>query len=403
MTVALELIGKRVTIMVAFAAQGLHVMSFNKLPGLKIGDLAAGIPIVQGGMGIGVSLSSLSSAVANEGGIGVISTALIGMLEPNFRTDPREANKSALRKEIRKARGLTAGIIGVNIMVALTDYDSLFEVAFDEGADIVFVGAGIARKPQTLSLDRLTNGTTKVAPIVSSARAADLIFKYWSRNYNHVPDAVVVEGPLAGGHLGFKKEQIDNPDYSLERILPEVISAIRPYEQQFAKSIPVIAAGGIYTGADILKFTNLGAQGVQLATRFVATHECDASIEFKEAYIECKQEDITIIDSPVRLPGRAINNTFLEEVSAGAKKPFKCPWKCLKTCKLEESPYCIALALTNAQRGNLRNGFAFAGANAYRVDRIVSVKELVRTLVVECELISTNVIVPLAGLEPTAL
>jgi NAD(P)H-dependent flavin oxidoreductase YrpB (nitropropane dioxygenase family) len=239
---------------------------------------------------------------------------------------------------------------------------------------------------------------------VSSARAVDLIFKYWSKNYNHVPDAVVVEGPLAGGHLGFKIEQIDNPDYSLEKILPEVISAIRPYEQNFAKSIPVIAAGGIYTGADILKFTNLGAQGVQMATRFVATHECDASVEFKEAYVACKQEDLTIIDSPVGLPGRAIKNTFLEEVSAGARKPFRCPIKCLKTCKLEESPYCIALALTNAQRGNLRKGFAFAGANAYRVDRIVSVKELVKTLWVECELISTNVIVPsLAGIEPTAL
>ena len=361
-------------------------MSFNKLPGLQIGDLVASIPIIQGGMGVGISLSSLASAVANEGGIGVIASAMIGMLEPDFAKDPGEANVRALRKEIQKARGLTAGIIGVNIMVAVTDYDSLVEVAFDEGADIVFLGAGIARKPKTLSQDSLTNGTTKVALIVSSARAVNIIFQYWGKKYNHVPDAVVVEGPLAGGHLGFKREQIDNPDYCLERILPEVISAIKPYEQHFAKSIPVIAAGGIYTGADIFKFTELGAQGVQMATRFVATHECDASIEFKEAYVECKQGDLTIIDSPVGMPGRAIKSRFLEEVSAGARKPFKCPWKCLKTCKLEESPYCIALALTNAKRGNLRNGFAFAGANAYRVDRIVSVKELVKTLLMEYEL-----------------
>jgi len=361
-------------------------MSFNKLPGLQIGDLVASIPIIQGGMGVGISLSSLSSAVANEGGIGVIASAMIGMLEPDFAKDPGEANVRALRKEIQKARGLTAGIIGVNIMVAVTDYDSLVEVAFDEGADIVFLGAGIARKPKTLSLDSLTNGTTKVAIIVSSARAVNIIFQYWGKKYNHVPDAVVVEGPLAGGHLGFKREQIDNPDYCLERILPEVISTIKPYEQRFAKSIPVIAAGGIYTGADIFKFTELGAQGVQMATRFVATHECDASIEFKEAYVECEQEDLTIIDSPVGMPGRAIKSKFLEEVLAGARKPFKCPWKCLKTCKLEESPYCIALALANAKRGNLRNGFAFAGANAYRVDRIVSVKELVKTLSVEYEL-----------------
>ena len=361
-------------------------MSFNKLPGLQIGDLVASIPIIQGGMGVGISLSSLASAVANEGGIGVIASAMIGMLEPDFAKDPGEANVRALRKEIQKARGLTAGIIGVNIMVAVTDYDSLVEVAFDEGADIVFLGAGIARKPKTLSLDSLTNGTTKVALIVSSARAVNVIFQYWGKKYNHVPDAVVVEGPMAGGHLGFKREQIDNPDYCLERILPEVISAIKPYEQRFAKSIPVIAAGGIYTGADIFKFTELGAQGVQMATRFVATHECDASSEFKEAYVECKQGDLTIIDSPVGMPGRAIKSRFLEEVLAGARKPFKCPWKCLKTCKLEESPYCIALALTNAKRGNLRNGFAFAGANAYRVDRIVSVKELVKTLLMEYEL-----------------
>ena len=361
-------------------------MSFNKLPGLQIGDLAASIPIIQGGMGVGISLSSLASAVANEGGIGVIASAMIGMLEPDFAKDPGEANVRALRKEIQKARGLTAGIIGVNIMVAVTDYDNLVEVAFDEGADIVFLGAGIARKPKTLSLDSLTNGTTKVAIIVSSARAVNIIFQYWGKKYNHVPDAVVVEGPLAGGHLGFKREQIDNPDYCLERILPEVISTIKPYEQRFAKSIPVIAAGGIYTGADIFKFTELGAQGVQMATRFVATHECDASIAFKETYLECKPEDLIIIDSPVGLPGRAIKSRFLEEVSAGARKPFKCPWKCLKTCKLEDSPYCIALALINAKRGNLRNGFAFAGANAHRVDKIVSVKELVRTLLVEYEL-----------------
>jgi len=196
---------------------------------------------------------------------------------------------------------------------------------------------------------------------------------------------VVVEGPLAGGHLGFKKEQINSPDYVLEKILLEVISVIKPYEQHFNKSIPVIAAGGIYTGADIHKFIQLGAQGVQMATRFVATYECDASIEFKEAYVKCKKEDLIIVDSPVGLPGRAIRNKFLEEVSKGVKKPFKCPWKCLKTCDFRNSPYCIALALNSARKGNLENGFVFAGANAYRIDKIISVKELIETLVEEYE------------------
>ena len=358
-------------------------MNSRKIPSLKIGELEAKIPIIQGGMGVGVSLSGLASAVANEGGIGVIATAAIGMLEPDFSTNFKEANKRALRKEIRNAREITDGIIGVNIMMALSDCDELVLIAVDEGVDLILLGAGLPLK--VLPLDRLKKVTTKIVPIVSSARAAKIIFQYWARNYNHVPDAVVVEGPLAGGHLGFKKEQINDPDYRLEKILPEVISAIKPFEQQFNKSIPVIAAGGIYTGADIHKFIQLGAQGVQMATRFVATYECNASIEFKEAYVKCKEEDIVIIDSPVGLPGRAIRNRFLNDVSAGMKKPFKCPWKCLKTCDYGKVPYCIALALTNAKKGKLEYGFVFAGANAFRVDKIVSVKELIGTLLAEYE------------------
>ena len=361
-------------------------MRFTKIPKLRIGDLQANIPIIQGGMGVAISLSGLASAVANEGGIGVIATAGIGMFEPDFSKHFKEANNRALRREIQKAREMTTGIIGVNIMVALSDFDDLVQVAVEEGADLVFLGAGLPlRIPKTSLLDRPGKVTTKVVPIVSSARAAKVIFQYWGKNYNHTPDAVVVEGPLAGGHLGFTKDQINNPNHALEKILPEVVSVIRPYEQHFNKSIPVIAAGGIYTGADIHKFIQLGAQGVQMGTRFVGTHECDASKDFKEAYVRCKKEDLVIIDSPVGLPGRAIQNRFLEEVSAGTKKPFKCPWKCLKTCDVENAPYCIAVALTNAKKGNLQKGFAFAGANAYRVDKIISVKELIETLLEEYE------------------
>ena len=359
-------------------------MGLRQIPKLQIGDLESSIPIVQGGMGVGISLSGLASAVANEGGIGVISAAGIGMLEPDFNRNFKEANKRALRREIKKAREMTAGVIGINIMVALSDYYDLLQVALDEGADVVFLGAGLPLKiPKTLLPNRSRKAAVKVVPIVSSARAAKLIFQYWGRNYNHVPDAVVVEGPLAGGHLGFKKEQINNPDYTLEKILPEVISVLKPYEESFNKSIPVIAAGGVYTGADIYKFIQSGAQGVQMATRFVATHECDASTAFKEAYVKCKKEDLTIIDSPVGLPGRAIKNRFLEKISAGIKEPIKCPWKCLKTCDVDSSPYCICAALTNAKKGILEKGFAFAGANAYRINTITSVRELIKTLLIE--------------------
>jgi len=367
------------------------------VPKLQIGDLELNIPIIQGGMGVGISLSSLASAVANEGCIGVISAAGIGMLEPDFNRNFKEANNRALRKEIRKTRAMTGGIIGVNIMVALSDYFDLLQVAIEEGVDVVFLGAGLPLNvPSTLLPNKSGKSRVKVIVIVSSARAADLIFRYWARNYHHIPDAVVVEGPLAGGHLGFKKEQIDDPNFTLDKILEDTISILKPYQEDFGRNIPVIAAGGVYTGFDIYKYIQLGAQGVQMATRFVVTYECDASPIFKEAYIRCKKEDLSIIDSPVGLPGRAINNSFLEKISMGIKKPIKCPWKCLKTCDFSKSPYCICVALTNAKRGILNKGFAFAGANAYRINAISSVKELIRTLLTEY----TRAI---AAIEPSAI
>ncbi len=359
-------------------------MNFNKMPALRIGALEVEIPIVQGGMGVGISLSNLTSAVANAGGIGVIATPGIGQFESDWDANPSKANKRALQREIRKTKAKTNGIIGVNVMVALSDFDDLVQCSVDEEVNMLFLGAGLPiGLPKTLPLDRLGELATKFVPIVSSARAAKLVFRAWQKRYAHVPDAVVVEGPLAGGHLGFRKDQIDNPDYALEKILPEVITVVKSYEEQFNKSIPVIAAGGIYTGADIHRFMELGAQGVQMGTRFVATYECDASMEFKEAYLNCKKEDIVIIDSPVGLPGRAIRNKFLERVLSGSKEPFKCSWKCLKSCDFKNVPYCIGLALTNAKKGDLEEGFAFAGANAYRVDKIISVKELIGTLVEE--------------------
>lgn len=359
-------------------------MSYKNIPALRIGNWQADIPIVQGGMGVGISLSGLASATANAGGIGVIATAGIGQFEPDWDTNSMEADKRALRKVIKKTKAMTDGIIGVNIMVALSDFDELVQCAVDEQANLLFIGAGLPiRLPESLPLDNLGQLPTKFVPIVSSPKAAKLIFRSWAKQFNHIPDAVVVEGPLAGGHLGFRKENIDNPDYALEKILPEVIKAIKPYEERFVKNVPVIAAGGIYTGADIHKFMQLGAHGVQMGTRFVATSECDASMEFKDAFINCKKEDIIIIDSPVGLPGRAIRNKFLERVSSGVKETFKCPWKCLKSCNFKNVPYCIALALTNAKKGELKHGFAFAGANAYRVDKIIPVKELIDTLVEE--------------------
>lgn len=355
-------------------------MDYNDLKALKIGDLTAKIPIIQGGMGVGISLSGLASAVANEGGIGVIATACIGMLERDFFTNFLEANLRALRNEIRKARELTKGILGVNIMVALSNFADLATTAIDEGIDIIFSGAGLP-----LSLPEFLKGNTKtkLVPIVSSGRAASIITKRWLTKYNYLPDAIVVEGPKAGGHLGFKPDQINDPEYTIEKLLPEVIREMKPFEDKSGKSIPIIAAGGIYTGEDMYRFLQLGAAGVQMATRFVTTHECDASIEFKQAYIDSKEEDMVIIKSPVGMPGRAIKNSFLDDVDAGKRRPFKCPYHCIVTCDYKKSPYCIALALINAQKGNIKHGFVFAGQNAHRTKEIISVKELMLTLIKE--------------------
>ncbi|MDN5338185.1 MAG: nitronate monooxygenase [Thermotogaceae bacterium] len=350
-------------------------------PKLKIDDLEVELAIVQGGMGVGISLSGLASAVANEGGIGVISAAGIGMLEPDYQKNLKAANQRALIKEIRRAREKTDGVIGVNVLMALSDADELIETSINEGVDVLFLGAGLPLKNY-----KKKKSKTKIIPIVSSAKGAKTLFNYWAKNYNDVPDGIVVEGPLAGGHLGYRKNQLDDQKFSLERILPEISMVIEQFREKFRKDIPIIAAGGIYTGEDIRKYIEIGAQGVQMATRFVATYECDASQEFKNAYLKCKKDDIVIIDSPVGLPGRAIKNEFLDEVSLGNKKPFKCLWKCLRTCDFKSAPYCIALALTNAKKGFLNDGFAFAGANAYKVDRIISVKELINTLKKEYQL-----------------
>ena len=359
-------------------------MTRQNMPSLPIGRHTAQVPIIQGGMGIGISGAGLASAVANEGGIGVISAVGLGMLESSSRTHYGQTNQKALIREIRAARQKTSGLIGVNIMVALSDYDTLVLGAIDEGVDILFLGAGLPLHfPEALSLERMHSLQSAIVPIVSSAKAAKLILKYWSKRFERIPDGFVVEGPMAGGHLGFTPEQIDDPDFALHRLIPDVVAAVTPYEQRWGRKIPVIAAGGVYTGRDIYRFFELGASGVQMGTRFVATHECDADIKFKEAFVQAQKNDLTIIQSPVGLPGRAIENQFLRDVAGGQKKPFTCPWKCLKSCDYTKSSYCIACALNQARAGRLKHGFAFAGANAWRVDRIMSVRELMNILIEE--------------------
>lgn len=348
------------------------------LPALRLGRKTARRPIVQGGMGVGLSLSGLAAAVAAEGGIGVIAATGIGMIEPDYYERPLEANLRALRNEIRKARAKTGGLLGVNIMVAADGFLEMLRTAVEERIDFLFLGAGLPIK--NMPVDLIRKAGTSVVPIVSSGRAARLIFKSWEKLYQDVPDAVVVEGPRAGGHLGFKSEQIDDPAFQLERLIPGVLESLREFEIRLNRKIPVIAGGGVYTGEDIHRILKLGAQGVQMGTRFIATDECDADFRFKQAYVDCRKEDIVIIQSPVGLPGRAIRSPFLEDVGRGVRKLFRCPSHCLESCGAREARYCIAEALDNARQGKLRDGFAFCGANAYRVSSIVPVKDLLAGL-----------------------
>jgi nitronate monooxygenase len=338
----------------------------------NIGNYLVPVPVVQGGMGVGISLSGMAAAVANEGGIGVISSAGLGLLYRKSGFDFIEASIQGLKEEIQKAREKTLGVIGVNVMVAMSNFADMVKTSIAEKADIIFSGAGL---PLDLPSYLDKESSTRLVPIVSSARAAKIICEKWKSGYDYLPDAIVVEGPKAGGHLGFKSNQVDDVNYSLEHLVPEVVSAVKVFEELYGVKIPVIAAGGIYTGSDIRAIIKLGASAVQMGTRFVTTTECDASEAFKNAFIDAKAGDVEIIKSPVGMPGRAIHNSFLEKVKLGYKQPIRCPFKCIRTCDVTSSPYCIVSALISALKGNFANGFAFAGTNAYLTKKIISVKE----------------------------
>ena len=342
---------------------------------LRIGNLVAKIPVIQGGMGVGVSLSGLAGAVAREGGVGIISTAQIGYRKKEYDASPQECNLQAIGEEIAKAREIAPyGIIGVNIMVATTDYELYVEAAVKVGVDLIVSGAGLP-----LDLPKLVEGSnTKIAPIVSSKKAAMVIMRQWIRKYNRLPDIVVIEGPLAGGHLGFSNEELDTldiPTYDAE--VKAIIEYVRETAMQNNAEIPVVVGGGIFDRDDMDHYMSLGADGVQVATRFVATDECDAHERYKQAYIDATKQDVVIVKSPVGMPGRAIKNAFLERVAAGERIMGKCR-HCVKNCNPSTTPYCISKALINAVTGNVEEGLIFCGGNVHRVNEIVPVASVMK-------------------------
>ncbi|MCM1252058.1 MAG: nitronate monooxygenase family protein [Clostridium sp.] len=344
-----------------------------KIKPLVIGDLTAKIPVMQGGMGVGISLSNLAGAVAAQGGIGILSAAQIGYRDADFDNDPIACNLRAIRTETDKARKIAnGGIIGINIMVATKYYEEYVKAALEAGVDLIVSGAGLP-----MNLPELAKNTkTKLVPIVSSVKSLHVIVKYWMKKYARLPDAVVIEGPLAGGHLGFTKEQLADIDaLHYDEEVKNIIEKAHDIEKEYDVSMPVIMAGGIYTRQDMEHYMEMGAAGVQMATRFVTTYECDADDAYKQSYIKAKKEDIVIVKSPVGMPGRAIFNPFMQRAKQGKIPHGKCHL-CISTCKPTETPYCITDALVNAAKGNVDNALLFCGANAYRAAKLEYVKDI---------------------------
>ncbi|HJB94234.1 MAG TPA: nitronate monooxygenase family protein [Candidatus Mediterraneibacter intestinigallinarum] len=345
---------------------------------MKIGEKLTRIPLIQGGMGVGISLGRLAGAVAKEGGIGIISTAQIGYREPDFDKDPAGANLRAIESEMSKARTISPdGIIGYNVMTALKEHAAHIKAAVKAGADIIISGAGLPT-----DLPALTEGSnTKIAPIVSTDKSANVILKYWDRKYRRTADLVVIEGPQAGGHLGFRKEELS--EYTLETYgeeIQRIIRTVKKYGEKYGVDIPVVVAGGIYDSTDVKRVMDLGADGVQVATRFVTTEECDADIRYKEAYIHASEKAIAIVKSPVGMPGRAIINPLMRRVADGEQIPHSPCHRCLAKCSPADIPYCITDGLINAVKGNIEEGLLFCGAKAWKAQKIDTVREAVQEL-----------------------
>jgi len=348
-----------------------------RLPGLRIRNIEVPVPVIQGGMGVRVSAFSLASAVSNHGAIGTIASVGLGNPEL-YAKDYVKGSSDSLALEIRRAKARTSGPLAVNVMVALSNYEPLVRTAVDEGADMIISGAGLP-----LSLPRYV-GDSDVAlvPIVSSARAADVIFRSWTRKTCRMPDAFVVEGPLAGGHLGFALEDdLAFPENRLETVVADVVRVVQQHAAETSTDpVPVIAAGGMFQRSDVDRMFDAGASGVQVGTQFVCTYECAVDDAFKKVYIGATESDVVLFRSPVGMLARAVKTPLLEKVLNGEKIKFPCMYKCLRTCAGLKAPFCIARALINARNGNIEEGLVFAGSNVDRVSEITTVKAILDKL-----------------------
>lgn len=330
-------------------------------------------------MGIGVSLDRLAGAVASCGGMGTISAALCGFDEPDFSQDPRGCNLRALRRQIQRAKekAMGVGLVAVNVMVAMSQYAESVRTALQSGADAVVCGAGLPKDLPALAAD-VPESDAALAPIISSGRAAALICQVWDRRYQRVPDFVVLEGPLAGGHLGFSREEAQAAQAGhpkpLTNLLRDVLTALSPFREKYRRDIPVFVAGGVKDGCEMRRYMDLGAAGAQFATRFIATEECDASHACKQALLDARAEDVVIVQSPVGMPGRALHSPLIQRVENGTQPAIAHCTHCLTACDCKTAPYCISQALSAAVRGDWENGLFFCGANAGSIHTLSTVE-----------------------------
>ena len=359
-------------------------MSFKSL---QIGKYTIQKPIVQGGMGVGISWDQLAGNVSKEGGLGVISAVGTGYYEDKkYATKlvagrPLDAlgfySKEGFEAIINNARK-TCGDkpLAANILYAINDYGRVVRDACEAGIDVIITGAGLPT-----NMPEFTEGYPDVAlvPIVSSAKALKIICKRWKKRYDRIPDAVVVEGPKSGGHQGFTYEQCKLPENQLENIVAPVVE-----EAALWGDIPVIAAGGVWDKTDIEEMMSLGARGVQMGTRFIGTHECDAHENLKNVLIAAKKDDIQLMASPVGYPAQGVVTNLTHLVAKREGPAIKCISNCVAPCnrgvEAKEVGFCIADRLSDAYEGNLETGLFFSGTNGYRLDKLISVKELLTKL-----------------------
>lgn len=338
------------------------------IPTLKFGNLSSRYPVIQAGMGVRVGNANLAGATVNCGGMGVISSVGLGEDFERSLKDYESKSEQNLAKEIREARYLTKGKgpLGVNIMVVLSNYETMVKTAIKEGVDFIISGAGLP-----LRLPEYADSKTSLIPVVSSGRALDLIIKTWLKRYDCTPAAVIIEGPLCGGHLAFSQEQLKNIEkYSLKMLYNECKEVI----ERYGLETPLIGAGAISTPEDVLRVIDIGYQGVQIGTRFICTYESGMSKEGKELYVRSSSRDTAVIDSPVGMPVRVIKTPLVERVLSGKKEPFFCPYRCLKSCDKNKVLFCIARALIHAWAGDVDKGLFMTGYDLDNINDIISIK-----------------------------